>query len=161
MTCKTHHECVKLIKKTGDTLALKVYTSPQTNPLHHHTNSSNFASTSINPLNSTMSSLVYQSPHHHNHYHQQQQQQQQQQSKSYSYYASSTIGAAAAAATANGGATPSYHYGHQHHYHHQPHLSEIQNRADLNALFLDGTKSLPSKKKRKFLNVYIQATRYR
>jgi hypothetical protein len=26
VTRKTHHECVKLIKKTGDTLALKVFT---------------------------------------------------------------------------------------------------------------------------------------
>ena len=26
VTCRTHAECVKLIKKTGDTLALRVYT---------------------------------------------------------------------------------------------------------------------------------------
>lgn len=122
MTCKTHHECVKLIKKTGDTLALKVYTSPNAKTLLQ--TGGNFTSTSIvngtiNP-SATMSNVLYQSAA------------ASQQAKSYSYYASSTISAQPQQLST-------------------PQSCDIQSRHELNALFLDGTKSLPSKKKRKFL----------
>lgn len=151
MTCKTHHECVKLIKKTGDTLALKVYTSPNAKSLLN-SGSNNFASTSI--VNGTIiippslnSSLSSKSSHQQNSVYQLPQQillqsnknniySQQSTAKSYSYYATSTI-----AATASVNYTDNYT--------NNQYVSEIQNRADLNALFLDGTKSLPSKKKRK------------
>lgn len=55
VTCKTHLECVKLIKKTGDTLAMKVYTSKNFSDF-----TSSFANLNLN-LNLT-STCVYQSP---------------------------------------------------------------------------------------------------
>lgn len=125
VTCKTHHECVKLIKKTGDTLALKVYTSPNAMTLLQP--SSNFTSTSI--INGTIPSSINSNTKVKLSYIPQNIHQDDAISKSYSYYATSTI------------TSSSPQVNHQ--------LTEIQNRSDLNAFFFDGTKSLPSKKKRK------------
>jgi hypothetical protein len=52
VTCRTHYDCVKLIKKAGDTLALKVYTVDSKSV--RLLNSSDFTSTSI--LNQSPSS---------------------------------------------------------------------------------------------------------
>lgn len=92
VTCKTHLECVKLIKKTGDTLALKVYTSKS------------FASS--NQIYQTPESIYAQTL-----------------SKSHSYYATSTI------------ATRNF----------------VEERSE----YYDGSKSLPSKKKRKLSNFFF------
>ena len=65
VSCKTHYDCVKLIKKAGDTLALKVYTVDAKSV--RLLNSADFTSTSI----------LNQSPSHYGH--------------SQSYYAASNL----------------------------------------------------------------------
>jgi hypothetical protein len=146
VTCKTHHECVKLIKKTGDTLALKVYTSKSVQQ-NFSQNSANFASTCLNPSTLASTLSIYQSPStllssgssssspsassHPNYI------------KSYSYYASSTI------------TTPHEFANHHHHQNHNVtdhnhHHYMINSNSTAAALFLDGTKSLPNKKKRNY-----------
>lgn len=55
VSSKTHFDCVKLIKKTGDTLALKVYTVDYSNK--QQSNQQNLISTSIQPL-----TTIYQAP---------------------------------------------------------------------------------------------------
>lgn len=78
VTCKTHLECVKLIKKTGDTLALKVYTSK--NFSSFATNLTNLTSTSAGIYQTPSVSLLNTSVSNSNSI-----------TKSHSYYATSTI----------------------------------------------------------------------
>ena len=59
VTSRTHYDCVKLIKKTGDTLALKVLTVNHRSNAAAFANSANLASTSTTP--SGLASM-YQSP---------------------------------------------------------------------------------------------------
>lgn len=59
VTCRTHAECVKLIKKTGDTLALKVYTVNNRNTLNLiQSSSSNLASSNLASIYQTPNSLM-------------------------------------------------------------------------------------------------------
>ncbi|CAF0767841.1 unnamed protein product [Brachionus calyciflorus] len=74
VTCKTHLDCVKLIKKTGDTLVLKVYTSKNFNK---------FASNVNSLTNNNNNNQVYQTP--------QFIYGTSSMAKSHSYYATSTI----------------------------------------------------------------------
>lgn len=77
VSCKTHFECVKLIKKTGDTLALKVFTvdySARTNSLTSNQQQQQM----------TAMSTIYQTPSS-------QTPTNKQYSTSASYYATTTI----------------------------------------------------------------------
>ena len=94
VTSRTHYDCVKLIKKTGDTLALKVITVNYKSTAAAFHNSANLASTSTTP-----SGLggFYQSPLSLINENGTLCRTPQQQSTSQSYYATTTIN------TTNGG----------------------------------------------------------
>ena len=113
MTSRTHAECVKLIKKTGDTLVLKVYTANNRNALNFmQSTSSNLASSNLASIYQTPGSLINKSIANLS---------ASQSNISTSYYATSNI-------------------------HQSQTVDEINTRI-LNPM--DGTKSLPHKKKRK------------
>ena len=139
VTCKTHYECVKLIKKTGDTLALKVYTVSTKPTQHCFTNSNNLTSTSSCGLYQTPSVLT----NHSNNA-----------ARSQSYYAASSI-------TSTSKANMNLMNNEYHQTNVTTHtnsnvpISVLSNNGislsttELNS-YMDRTKSLPSKKKRKF-----------
>ena len=128
VSCKTHLDCVKIIKKTGDTLALKVYTVDYTNNNHSNMNANNQNSSNM----ISTSTVIYQTPTINSNT----MTNPKQYSTSASYYATSTI------ATNN-------HNSHHHHHHHQQ-LSAMASSAGIvpGSDYFGGTKSFPNKKKR-------------
>jgi hypothetical protein len=124
VSCRTHADCVKIIKKTGDTLALKVYTANNCNALNFMTSaaaSSNLISSNLAAIYQTPSTLLMSKNNG------SLSASQANICTSSSYYATSTI--------------PSSQT-----------MNELSNdNKNNNINNMDGTKSLPHKKKRKRL----------
>jgi len=125
VTCRTHAECVKLIKKTGDTLALKVYTVNNSNP--NNLIQTNLASSNL--------ASIYHAP-------------QMLMSRNSKHFTSSHVNLSSTSYYAT---TPlNHHYTLQQRSATFDAEDEVGARlAYTQAVVMDGTKSLPHKKKRK------------
>ncbi len=121
VTCRTHADCVKLIKKTGDTLALKVYTVNNSN-----NNAASFIQTNL--ASSNLAS-IYHAPH--------------------------TLMSRKHMATSHANLSSTSYYATSTLHHSQQRSSTLDADEEARIVYcqptaMDGTKSLPHKKKRKF-----------
>lgn len=135
VTCRTHAECVKLIKKTGDTLALKVYTATMGSAtgMGFLANAANLASSNL------ASNLIYQAP-----------------GTLASCHGKRGLAASHANLSLSSTTTAASHYactnaGPMSTNHTVNDIASLQHQQQAKyASVMDGTKSLPHKKKRKF-----------